>query len=61
MVHLVTEIISGLIIPATEFVDTYRGYSMVDQIRKFFIEAGFKDICVFPSDIEIYMTAKKGA
>lgn len=55
------EIISGLIIPATEFVDIYGGYSMVDQIRKFFIEAGFKDICVFPSDIEIYMTAKKGA
>lgn len=55
------EIISGLIIPATEFVDIYGGYSMVDQIRKFFIEAGFKDIRVFPSDIEIYMTAKKGA
>ena len=34
---------------------------MVDQIRKFFIESGFKDIRVFPSDIEIYMTAKKGA
>lgn len=53
------EIISGLIIPATEFVDIYGGYSMVNQVRKFFIEAGFKDIRVFPSDIEIYMTAKK--
>lgn len=52
-------IIPGLIIPGTEFIDIYRGMDTIKLIRKNFMEKGFKDIQIFPTNTEIYLSAIK--
>lgn len=50
-------IISGLIIPGTEFVDIYRGMDTAKLIHAELIQAGFKNIQLFPTNTEIYISA----
>lgn len=50
-------IIPGLIIPGTEFVDIYRGMDTVELIRKEMIQAGFKNIQLYPTNTEIFLSA----
>lgn len=52
-------IIPGLIIPGTEFVDIYRGLDMANLIYKELIDIGFKEVKIFPSNTEIYLSAQK--
>ena len=49
-------IIPGLILPGTEFVDIYRGMEMTRAIKKEYMQAGFKDIKLIPTDTEIYLS-----
>lgn len=55
--HEENSIIPGLIIPGTEFVDIYRGMDIIKLIYKEFIQAGFKNIQIFPTNTEIYLSA----
>lgn len=50
-------IIPGLIIPGTEFVDIYRGLDVVKLIRTELIGSGFKNIQIQRTDTEIYISA----
>lgn len=50
-------IISGLIIPGTEFVDIYRGMDTIKLINTEFIHVGFKNIQIYPTNTEIYISA----
>lgn len=50
-------IIAGLIIPGTEFVDLYRGIDTAKVIQKLFIDEGFTNIHLFPTNTEIYLFA----
>lgn len=50
-------IITGLIIPGTEFVDIYRGIDTAKLIHTELIQAGFNNIQVFPTNTEIYLSA----
>lgn len=50
-------IIPGLIIPGTKFVDIYRGMDTANLIHTEFIRTGFKNIQLFPTDTEIYLSA----
>lgn len=50
-------IIPGLIIPGTEFVDIYRGIDTIKLMHTEFLQAGFKNIQVFPTNTEIYLSA----
>lgn len=50
-------IIPGLIIPGTEFVDIYRGMDTVKLIQKEFLQAGFNNVQIFPTNTEIYLSA----
>jgi len=50
-------IISGLIIPGTEFVDIYRGMDTIKLINTEFMKAGFKNIQIYPTNTEIYISA----
>ena len=50
-------IIPGLIIPGTEFVDIYRGMDTAKLIQKEFLQAGFNNIHLFPTDTELYLSA----
>lgn len=50
-------IIPGLIIPGTEFVDIYRGMDTTKLIHTEFIQAGFKNIQIYPTNTEIYLSA----
>lgn len=50
-------IISGLIIPNTEFVDIYRSINTIKLIYTKFIQLGFKNVKIFPTDTEIYISA----
>lgn len=52
-------IISGLIVPGTDFVDIYRGIDTVKLLHKNFVQIGFKNIQIFPTKTEIYLTAVK--
>ena len=49
-------IIPGLILPGTEFVDIYRGMEMTRAIKKEYMQAGFRDINLIPTDTEIYLS-----
>lgn len=49
-------IIPGLILPGTEFVDIYRGMEMTRAIKKEYMQAGFRDIKLIPTDTEIYLS-----
>lgn len=50
-------IIPGLIIPGTEFVDIYRGMDTVKLMQKEFLQAGFKNVQLFPTNTELYLSA----
>ncbi len=52
------EIIPGLIIPGTEFIDIYRGFSLVRKLYNEMVNIGFKDIKVYSSSSELYLSAK---
>lgn len=49
--------IPGLIIPGTEFVDIYRGIDTIKIIHTELDSAGFKNIQIFPTVTEIYISA----
>ncbi|ONK13167.1 class I SAM-dependent methyltransferase [Streptomyces sp. MP131-18] len=50
-------VIPGLIIPGTDFVDIYRGMDTANLIGAELDCAGFKDIRMFPTSTEIYLSA----
>lgn len=50
-------IIPGLIIPGTEFVDAYRGIDMIKSLAAEFLKAGFSNIKIFPTNVEIFLSA----
>lgn len=50
-------IIPGLIIPGTEFVDIYRGMDTAKLIFTEFTHMGFKDVQLFPTNTEIFVSA----
>lgn len=50
-------IIPGLLVPGTEFVDIYRGIDTTKLIKKEYIQAGFKDVRLYPTNTEIYLSA----
>lgn len=50
-------VIAGLIIPGTEFVDTYRGMDTAKLIQTELIQAGFRNIQILPTKTEIYLSA----
>lgn len=50
-------IIPGLIIPGTEFVDIYRGMDTVKLMQKEFLQAGFNNVQLFPTNTELYLSA----
>lgn len=50
-------IIPGLIIPGTEFVDIYRGMDTIKLMHIEFLRAGFREIKIFPTNTEIYLSA----
>ncbi|WP_157876519.1 class I SAM-dependent methyltransferase [Streptomyces graminilatus] len=50
-------VVPGLIIPGTEFVDLYRGMDTANLIGAELDCTGFKDIRIFPTSTEIYLSA----
>ncbi|MEU5425895.1 methyltransferase domain-containing protein [Streptomyces olivoreticuli] len=50
-------VVPGLIIPGTEFVDLYRGMDTANLIGAELGAAGFKDVRMFPTSTEIYLSA----
>ncbi|MFD8261363.1 methyltransferase domain-containing protein [Streptomyces griseoluteus] len=50
-------VVPGLITPGTEFVDLYRGMETANLIGEELDGAGFKDIRMFPTSTEIYLSA----
>lgn len=50
-------VVPGLIIPGTDFVDIYRGMDTANLIGAELDCAGFKDIRMFPTSTEIYLSA----
>lgn len=50
-------IVSGLLIPGTDFVDVYRGMDTIKKIQNAFLEEGFGNIQIFPTNTEIYLSA----
>lgn len=51
-------IIPGLIIPGTEFVDIYRGFDMIKELFADLLKNGFEDIHFFPTNVELFLSAK---
>lgn len=51
-------ILPGLIIPGTELVDLYRGFSMVKELVADFKKIGFKDTKIYSSNSELYLSAR---
>lgn len=51
-------IIPGLIIPGTEFIDIYRGFDMVKKLSTELRNNGFEDIRFFPTNVELFLSAK---
>lgn len=51
-------IISGLIIPGTEFVDIYRGFDMIKKLSTELRNNCFEDIRFFPTKVELFLSAK---
>lgn len=51
-------IIPGLIIPGTEFVDIYRGFDMIRELSTELLNKGFKNIQIFPTNVELFLSAK---
>ncbi|QDN54133.1 class I SAM-dependent methyltransferase [Streptomyces sp. S1D4-20] len=50
-------VVPGLIIPGAEFVDLYRGMDTANLIGAELDGAGFKDVRMFPTSTEIYLSA----
>ncbi|WP_405196319.1 class I SAM-dependent methyltransferase [Streptomyces anulatus] len=50
-------VVPGLIIPGTDFVDLYRGMDTANLIGAELDCAGFKDVRMFPTSTEIYLSA----
>lgn len=50
-------IIPALIIPGTEFVDIYRGIDTAKLIYAEFLQKGFMDVELFPTNTEIFVSA----
>ena len=50
-------VIPGLIISGTELVDIYRGMDTIKLIYSEFIQAGFDNIQLWPTNTEIYISA----
>jgi len=50
-------IISGLIVPGLEFIDIYRGIDMIRELSKEFFNNNFKNINIYTTKEEIYLTA----
>lgn len=50
-------IISGLIVPGLEFIDIYRGIDMIRELSKEFSNNNFKNINIYTTKEEIYLTA----
>ncbi|MFE9882662.1 methyltransferase domain-containing protein [Streptomyces sp. NPDC005784] len=50
-------VVPGLIIPGTDFVDIYRGMDTAHLIGVELDRIGFKDIRIFPTSTEIYLSA----
>ncbi|MFG1857602.1 methyltransferase domain-containing protein [Actinomadura geliboluensis] len=50
-------VVPGLIVPGTDFVDIYRGMDTARLIGVELDRAGFKDIRMFPTSTEIYLSA----
>lgn len=50
-------VVPGLIVPGTDFVDLYRGMDTANLIGAELDCAGFKDIRMFPTKTEIYLSA----
>ncbi|MFE8941095.1 class I SAM-dependent methyltransferase [Streptomyces sp. NPDC007872] len=50
-------VVPGLIIPGTDFVDLYRGMDTANLVGAELDRAGFKDIRMFPTSTEIYLSA----
>lgn len=50
-------VVPGLIIPGTEFVDLYRGMDTANLIGAELDDAGFKNVRMFPTSTEIYLSA----
>ncbi|MFD7551440.1 methyltransferase domain-containing protein [Streptomyces sp. NPDC059816] len=50
-------VVPGLIIPGTDFVDIYRGMDTASLVGVELDRAGFKDIRMFPTSTEIYLSA----
>lgn len=51
-------IIPGLIIPGTEFVDIYRGFDMIKKLSTELRNNYFEDIRFFPTNVELFLSAK---
>lgn len=51
------QIIPGLLIPGSEFVDIYRGIDMMKSLSEEFAKKGFCNIQVYVTNTEIYMSA----
>lgn len=51
-------IIPGLIIPGTEFIDIYRGFDMVKKLSTELRNNCFEDIRFFPTNVELFLSAK---
>ncbi|MDO0930115.1 class I SAM-dependent methyltransferase [Streptomyces sp. TG1A-8] len=50
-------VVPGLIIPGTEFVDIYRGMDTANLIGAELDSVDFKDVRIFPTSTEIYLSA----
>ncbi|MFE5561219.1 class I SAM-dependent methyltransferase [Streptomyces sp. NPDC056544] len=50
-------VVPGLIIPGTDFVDIYRGMDTVNLLGTELDRIGFKNIRMFPTSSEIYLSA----
>ncbi|MEU8308926.1 methyltransferase domain-containing protein [Actinomadura sp. NPDC048955] len=50
-------VVPGLIIPGTDFVDIYRGMDTANLISAELDRTGFRDIRMFPTSTEIYLSA----
>lgn len=53
------KVLPGLIIPATDFIDIYRGYEKAREIKEDLMSVGFVDIGIHIGDSEIFISGRK--
>ena len=51
------DVVPGLIIPGTMFIDIYRGMNTAKAICNALYQVGFENIQLYPTDTEIYISA----